>query len=237
MSKTYVIADLHGRYDLLTLALQKIGAHAGLGVGGTVVTLGDYVDRGPSSRQVIERLMLGLSDGWNLVCLRGNHEEIMLQSIVMPMDPRWWMGNGGGATLISYGAKKGQDARDAYHLVPKDHLEWLASLPLMHIDEHRIYVHAGVDPDYPLHVQSEERMTWKIYRPGDTRGHGDFHVVHGHEQFADGPFTWDNRTDLDTFAWHTGRLVVGVFDDAVSGGPIDLIEVIGEPDPSSQEAA
>lgn len=66
MSKTYAIADLHGRFDLLEMALAKIADHAEL--PATVVTLGDYVDRGPDSRRVIERLMGGLDDeGWRLV--------------------------------------------------------------------------------------------------------------------------------------------------------------------------
>jgi serine/threonine protein phosphatase 1 len=79
MSKTYAIADLHGRLDLLEIALGKIADHADL--PGTVVTLGDYVDRGPHSRQVIERLMGGLGrEGWRLICLKGNHEDIMWQT-------------------------------------------------------------------------------------------------------------------------------------------------------------
>ena len=70
------IADLQGRFDLLEMALAKIADHAEL--PGTIVTLGDYVDRGPDSRQVIERLMGGLGrEGWRLICLKGNHEDIM----------------------------------------------------------------------------------------------------------------------------------------------------------------
>jgi serine/threonine protein phosphatase 1 len=72
MSKTYAIADLHGRIDLLEMALAKIADHADL--PATLITLGDYVDRGPDSRQVIERLMAGLDEDWRLVCLKGNHK-------------------------------------------------------------------------------------------------------------------------------------------------------------------
>ena len=69
MSKTYAIADLHGRLDLLEMALAQIANHAEL--PATLVTLGDYVDRGPDSRKVIGRLMGGLADqGWRLICLR-----------------------------------------------------------------------------------------------------------------------------------------------------------------------
>jgi hypothetical protein len=63
----------------------------------------------------------------------------------------------------------------------------------------------------------------------DQRGHDVRHVVHGHHPFKDGPITIEGRTNLDTLAWHTGRLVVGVFDDDVPGGPVSLLEVRGEP--------
>ncbi len=100
MSKTYVVADLHGRFDLLEMALAQIGEHAE--IPATLVTLGDYVDRGPDSRKVIERLMAGLGhDGWRLICLKGNHEDIMWQTCRKLRDVDWWLTNGGGATLIS----------------------------------------------------------------------------------------------------------------------------------------
>jgi serine/threonine protein phosphatase 1 len=69
---------------------------------------------------------------------------------------------------------------------------------------------------------------WKIYPDDDDRGHGQRHVVHGHHQHANGPIFKNNRTNLDTFAWYTGRLAIGVFDDARPGGPIEALEVNGE---------
>ena len=79
MSKTYAIADLHGRLDLLEMALAQIANHAEL--PATLVTLGDYVDRGPDSRKVIKRLMGGLGhEGWRLICLKGDHDDIMWQT-------------------------------------------------------------------------------------------------------------------------------------------------------------
>src|SRR5262249_61456530 len=99
--------------------------------------------------------------------------------------------------------------------------------PLMHVDRHRVYVHAGVDPDLPLAAQDPEQLLWKIYKAPDQRGHGTRHVVHGHHQNKDGPVTTEGRTNLDTQAWYTGRLVIGVFDDEVAGGPVSLLEVHG----------
>lgn len=225
-SFTYAIADLHGRYDLLDKAFAAINAHAN-GGGGVIVTLGDYVDRGPHSRQIIETLMTFGGKNWKLICLKGNHEAMMVETLRKPLHPNWWVGNGGGATLISYGhARSG--AYDP-NVVPQEHTEWLDNLPLMHVDQHRVFVHAGVDPLLPLDEQEEEKLIWKLYHDGDERGHGVRHVVHGHHQFADGPILLKGRTDLDTFAWYTGRLVVGVFDDTVAGGPVATLEVIGEP--------
>lgn len=229
MSKTYAIADLHGRFDLLCDALASIASYAGE-EHGTVVLMGDYIDRGPQSRQIIDRLMGGLSDGWKLVCLKGNHEDIMLTCLRAPgLINQWWIPNGGGQTLLSYGAREGTSVFDAIASIPKDHVDWLTDLPRVHVDKHRVFVHAGVQDGIPLEEQDDEKMAWMLYPDGAEDGHGERHVVHGHHQFDDGPKCYKGRTDLDTFAWYTGRLVIGVFDDDVAGGPVDFIEVIGEP--------
>jgi serine/threonine protein phosphatase 1 len=189
--------------------------------------MGDYVDRGPDSRHVIEFLMALQNADSSLVCLKGNHEEMMVDTIRKPLDPDWWVANGGDATLISYGhPRRGNYQPD---VVPADHLTWLDTLPLMHIDEHRVFVHAGVDPNYPLGEQRSAVLLWSRYPDGTDVGHGERHVVHGHHKFADGPKCYVNRTDLDTFAWHTGRLVIGVFDDGRGGGPVEFIEVMAPP--------
>jgi len=226
MSKTYTIADLHGRFDLLEMALARITERAES--PATLVTLGDYVDRGPDGRKIIERLMAGLGrDGWRLICLKGNHEDIMWQTCRRLPDVDWWLTNGGGATLISYGQHKGDQADVA--VVPTAHLDWIERLPLMHVDTHRVFVHAGIDPNCSLDQQDAETVIWKIYPDDDDGGHSKRHVVHGHHQHAHGPIFKKKRTNLDTFAWYTGRLAIGVFDDATPGGPIEVLEVNGEP--------
>lgn len=227
MPLTYAIADLHGRYDLLIQALNTIFARPG---GGTVITLGDYVDRGPESRQIIDHLMAlreSPREGWRVICLKGNHEDMMVETLTAPLNPQWWIGNGGGQTLISYGhAPRGDYTPE---VVPTKHIEWLKALPLTHITKHRIYVHAGVDPRTSLDEQDPQNLMWKLYDDHDQGGHGQRHVVHGHHQFEDGPKLYKNRTDLDTFAWYTGRIVVGVFDEDKAGGPVEIIEVRGKP--------
>ena len=220
MSLTYVIPDIHGRDDLLGEALTGITARSA-GESGVIITIGDYVDKGPESKQVIDRLLSGVAEGWRFVALKGNHDAMMLDALRDPTKMAAWMEKGGDAALASYG---GDPAA-----VPQAHIAWLDRLRLIHVDAHRIYVHAGVDPEVPLDRQSETTLLWKRYPKGFSDGFGHFHVVHGHDNFPDGPLLYDGRTNLDTLAWRTGRLVVGVFDDARPGGPVDFIVVRGPP--------
>ena len=221
---TYAIADLHGSFDLLERALSTIERHGASARRRTVVFLGDYIDRGPQSRQIIERLTAGPPSGWKWICLRGNHEGIMLQTLANELKLDWWLDNGGAQTLTSYGNPKGPYDPS---VVPIEHQNWIRARPLFYADKHRIYVHAGVDPDLPLEEQTEDTLTWMRYPTRNVDiGWRDKHVVHGHDPFEDGPVILAHRTNLDTLAWFTGRLVAGVFNDDLPGGPIDLIEVL-----------
>jgi serine/threonine protein phosphatase 1 len=220
MSFTYVIGDIHGRDDLLGAALAQITAH-GRGEPGVIVAIGDYVDRGLQSKEVIDRLLAGIGGGWRLVALKGNHDVLMVQGLRDPAKLAWWLERGGEATLASYG---GDPAA-----VPEAHIAWLDQLRLMHVDAHRLYVHAGVDPETPLDRQTEATLLWKRYPEGYPGGLGELHVVHGHDNDPEGPLLYRGRTNLDTLAWRTGRLTVGVFDDDRPGGPVDVIEVRGPP--------
>jgi len=218
MPLTYVIPDLHGRADLLEEAFARIVAHA-FGRGGTIVTLGDYANKGPNSRGVIERLLQGPPEGFALVALKGNHDAMMADALHDPAQMTAWMEKGGRAALASY---DGEIAA-----IPQEHADWLDSLPLLHGDAHRLYVHAGLDPMLPLAAQSERVLLTKRYVKGETGGYGARHVVHGHDNQVDGPLLVEGRSNLDTCAWRTGRLTIGVFDDDAPGGPIELITVQG----------
>jgi serine/threonine protein phosphatase 1 len=219
MSLTYVIPDIHGRYDLLMDALAEIAVRS-RGQAYLVITIGDYVDKGPQSKQVVDRLLRGV-EGSNFVALKGNHDALMVEALRDPVKMAAWMEKGGDAALASYG---GDPAA-----VPQSHIGWLDRLRLMHLDAHRLYVHAGVEPDVPLDSQSETTLLWKRYPKGFSKGYGQFHVVHGHDNFPDGPLLYEGRTNLDTQAWRTGRLTVGVFEDDRPGGPVDFIVVKGPP--------
>ncbi len=213
MPFTFAIADLHGRKDLLDAALDAIEGRA---ASGTIVFLGDYVDRGPDSAGLLERLMAGPPSGWRWICLKGNHEAMMELALRNPDRLDWWLDNGGDATIASYREHRDWMAR---------HLPWIEALPAKHADAHRVYVHAGVERAMPLDAQPDKILLWKRYAPDDVGGHGGRHVVHGHDPNIEGPLRFTGRTALDTLAWRTGRLALGVFDDDRAGGPTDIIEV------------
>lgn len=211
MTRTYAIGDIHGKFALLEQALERIEASPS---GGKVVFLGDYVDRGENSRAVIERLMAGpTKPGWEWVCLRGNHEDMMREVLRGTAELEWWLGNGGTQTLASYGGE-----------VDSRHLDWVEKLPLFHTDNHRIFVHAGVDPTKPMSEQTEAMLLWSRLRKHVDCQHPEGYIVHGHTIVTDGPVVLAGRMNLDTGAFYTGRLSVAAFDDEKAGGPVDIWE-------------
>lgn len=211
--RTYAVADLHGRLDLLEAALERIEAQAD---GGTIVFMGDYIDRGPDSKGVLDRLMAGPSkQSWRWVCLKGNHEDMMVGAIRGRYQPEWWIGNGGGETIVSFDGE-----------VSAEYVGWAERLPTIYSDGKRIFVHAGVDEALALLDQTEETLLWSRVPRDHNYSHPEGYVVHGHTPFEEGPIILDGRANLDTGACWTGRLVVAVFDNAVPGGPISMIEVV-----------
>jgi serine/threonine protein phosphatase 1 len=137
----------------------------------------------------------------------------------------WWIGNGGDQTLASYGQASQQNFDP--RIVPRSHLEWISNLPLMHVDQHRVFVHAAIDPNVPLDHQCEQTLLWKRYPEGFKLGHGRRHVVHGHHANPEAPIVTSGKTNLDGLAWKTGRLVVGVFEDDRPGGASEFLEIVG----------
>jgi serine/threonine protein phosphatase 1 len=232
---TYAIGDVHGRLDLVKSALTRISAHARQ-TAWRVVFLGDYVDRGPQSRAVVELLMEQQRTG-RVICLKGNHEALMLEAVTTSERSalRQWLDNGGDETLRSYGLTPDTEGFDA---IPSGHIRWMSGLPLTTADPHRIYVHAGLLPRTATHRQSEQALLW--IRERFLKGAAeDFeaHVVHGHTPVWAGkpdpsfPELLAHRTNLDSAAFTTGVLTVGVFDAEIPGGPVEVLRIVGEPAP------
>jgi serine/threonine protein phosphatase 1 len=228
MTRTYAIADIHGSAHLLSEAYSVLLDHE----PGLIVHLGDYVDRGKRSKHVIELLMdpQAVPPGFHRLILKGNHEACMVETLRTPLNPAWWMANGGDATLMSYGHPR---IRIKYNdcwpynprVVPDEHVDFLNALPRYFCDRHRVYVHAGLDEAVTLPEQKDDVLFWMLHKKNHPGGYRGFHVVHGHEQHESGPKLYENRTNLDVGAYATGRLVIGVFDDDIPGGPIEIIEV------------
>ena len=189
--KTYVMTDIHGRLTELESLLSQIPA------GARMVFLGDYVDRGSQSREVVA-LVRSLHDK-GAVCLRGNHEDM----VSLP-DPRCWLSNGGAATLLSY---KHPLTGDLDHDALQHDIDWFRSLPRIHEDERRVYVHAGVHPAYDLVDQPEAYTQWFRYPEGYDGSYRGKMVVHGH---TPGVFKGQSRVCLDA---GQKKMCCGVFDD------------------------
>ena len=231
----YAVGDVHGRDELLAELLTQIDVHAAARPH-RLIFLCDYIDRGLASAAVVRRLMALQQDRapGAVTCLRGNHEQMALDALAAGGGWQFnvWRRNGGDATLLSYGAPEpGPDYLDR---VPSDHRAWLAGLPLLHSDAHRIYVHAGLEPHTPVADQDTEILLW--IREAFLRAPpGSFpaHVVHGHTPEWAGkvdmatPELLPHRANLDTGAYATGVLTAGVFDGYVSGGPVHLLQTGG----------
>jgi serine/threonine protein phosphatase 1 len=230
---TYAIGDVHGRRDLLTRALAAIEAHGG-GRHDRIIALGDYIDRGPDSRGVVQDLMTRSSADARVTCLIGNHEAMLLSAVDAPEgDLRpvsRWLSNGGMETLVSYGWMG--PARPDLAVVPAEHRRWLAGLPHLVQHEGRVFVHAGLRPDRPLEAQDRATCLWirESFLAVDEALPGG-HVVHGHTPvWAQKPApaaveARAHRTNLDTGAYFTGVLSVGVFSPDHPGGPVEVLSV------------
>lgn len=205
-----VIGDVHGRADLLEKLLGQIGTDRAL------FCVGDYVDRGDRSADVLALLQ----ERPDITCLRGNHEEMLLAFLEDPdsTGPRW-LRYGGLQTLASFGIRglsdtsRGADliqARDRLRVAMGDAMiAWLGDMPLWHLSGNVAVTHAGADPHCPIDEQSAGRLLW---------GHPDFFksarrdgvwVVHGHT-IVDAASARSGRISVDTGAYATGRLTAAL---------------------------
>ena len=215
-SRAYVVGDIHGRLDLLERLLDKI--HADIAQRPSrktlLVSVGDLIDRGPSSRQVVELLRTYRHEGVRAVFLLGNHEEVLLRVLegdasLIPS----WLRFGGAQCLESYGVdpllltglSDDRIIDRVRQAVPRKHVEFLRSF----VDTCRfgdyLFVHAGIRPGVELQEQRQKDLRW-IREPflADDTPHG-FVVVHGHtitNEVEERP----NRIGIDTGAFATGVL-------------------------------
>lgn len=220
----YAIGDIHGQIDMLHAALELI--HGDGGADAHVVFLGDYVDRGPDSRAVVQVLIDSAAEGRNWVMLKGNHDRYLTRFLDAKTvnDSRtrpdlMWLNPllGGDKTLASYGVSAlDGDPVDPIHIaalaaVPDAHRRFLTDLPLFHRTEDILFVHAGIRPGVALTDQVEDDLIW--IRDGfldDPRDYGHL-VVHGHTALQ-APQHFGNRIDLDGGSGYGRPLIPAVFE-------------------------
>lgn len=233
--RCYAIGDVHGRADLLRDLLSQIAKHDSERPKRetVIVLLGDLIDRGPTSNEVIELARSYRSERARLYVLLGNHEELMLRAIDGDLDAfNTWMTHGGLATMRSYGVDTrtlaGLELEDfrqrVADTVPKSHVSFLRSgADSIRFGDY-LLVHAGVRPGKPLEEQRPADLRW-IRRAflDSTLDHG-FVVIHGHSQQTEIEVK-PNRIGIDTGAYRTGILTAAWFEDRERG----FLQTSGEP--------
>jgi serine/threonine protein phosphatase 1 len=218
-NRVYVIGDIHGRSDLLDRMIGEIvrDLEANPAEDSLAVTLGDYIDRGPDSRGVLDRLARNPFP-IRLIALKGNHEALLETFLRDPAIAGDWRRLGGLETLHSYGVpvaammmgRDYQEAADALRVaMPFEHFEFLRMLKVSFTWGKYFFCHAGVLPGVPLERQSEHHLLW--IRDQFLASQADFGkiVVHGHTP-RETPEVLPNRINVDTGAFITGRLTCAV---------------------------
>jgi serine/threonine protein phosphatase 1 len=212
----YAIGDIHGRHDLLQILIdlvRKDVAARALPNPPFLVFLGDYVDRGRYSREVVD-CVLDLQRDFSVVALRGNHEDALLQFLEDPAIGPSWIDHGGAQTLVSYGVNPPhradptpwQDVRDSFaEALPPHHLAFFRGLAYHAVIGDYVFAHAGVRPGVALEDQTAHDFMW-IRRPFlNVERAIDRVVVHGHTP-AETPHMGRWRIGVDTGAYATGVL-------------------------------
>lgn len=210
----YAIGDVHGCLNEL-VELERLIVQDAASVAGEkwIVMLGDYVDRGPASAAILDRLCAAPPAGFSRICLAGNHETMMLKFLQSPSSDSDWLRFGGMETLASYGidtvafAKVPVVARHnllGSH-IPPEHVELLQSFALSLQLPGTVFVHAGLRPGVAVEQQTEADLLW-IREPFlSDSAPWPFRVVHGHTPVA-APEIMPHRIGIDTGAFATGVL-------------------------------
>ncbi len=199
MPRTLAIGDIHGCYD----ALVALEDHVGIKDDDTIVTLGDYVDRGPGTAEVLEWVMERHASG-QLIPLRGNHEIMMLAALDGEQSLDSWLSVGGDAVLESYRRAGFSGQPEA---LPESHLQFLRSSCLRyHEIETHFFVHATVYPEYELEDQPDFMLFWEKWM-GMRRHMSGKIMVCGHTAQRSGwPAHDENSVCIDTRAHGGGWL-------------------------------
>lgn len=219
--RIYAIGDIHGRHDCLSQMHRLIEeeTRAAPDTDWRVVHLGDYCDRGPDTRDVMERLIEVTAADRRVLALRGNHDQAFLQFLEGRGSPMLFVNFGGETTARSYGVRADFSSPSALEetrrrlnaAVPESHREFLRSLPYAATLGDFFFCHAGIQPQVPFDKQDHETLLWIRDEFLDWPLLHPKLIVHGHTPVPQ-PEVRSNRVDVDTMAFHTGRLTALVIE-------------------------
>jgi serine/threonine protein phosphatase 1 len=213
------VGDVHGRLDLVEYLWQQIDAASRLSSARRriLIFIGDYVDRGMHSAELIDRLLDGFP-GFETIFLKGNHDETLLQFLTDPTIGEAWRNFGGLETLKSYGVahsagKNWSQTRSEFAaVIPRTHVEFFKNLKLHVTIGDYLFVHAGIKPRVPLEDQRETDLLWIREEFLESTVNFGRVVVHGHTP-TETPDIRPNRIGIDTGAYMTGRLTALVLEE------------------------
>lgn len=196
--RLYVVGDIHGCVSELELLLQELRKKEKINSDDQLVFIGDYIDRGPQSAQVVDVLLQFQKDFPDTVFLRGNHEQMLLGFLGLGPYVAPYFANGGGITLASYGAEGGLNAEEALKIIPPEHVAFYKATEAMVLSDAYLFVHAGINPLRELDAQVEEDIFWirdvfiqNIHKLDKT-------VIFGHTPFEDVLFHLPYKIGIDT---------------------------------------
>lgn len=220
----FAIGDIHGESEKLAalhdaildrIAFEKYPAR--------IVHLGDYVDRGPDSRGVIQRVMtlenkFAGNDAIEVISLMGNHEQMMLDAYDNRGDPGSWWNQGGAEAADSYAGGAGRADKAWRETIPREHVAWLRNLAPIYRDTARglVFVHAGIDParfpDCPdgVHLWTRSDKFFEHAQWPNREELRNLLVVHGHTPKNFLPEVYPHRINVDTGACFGGPLTAAV---------------------------
>ena len=220
--RVYCIGDVHGRLDLLEeLQAMILEDSAGFDGSKVIVYLGDYIDRGAQSKQVLDLLIEQPLADFESVHLLGNHEHAMLDFLRNPEGiGAAWLGFGGQVTCLSYGVGPNRIMMNAdlellreelSEKLPQSHLDFMNSMPLTHIEGSYYFVHAGIRPDESIEDQQAGDLLWIREEFTRSRRRHKYIIVHGHTISMEVE-SLPNRIGIDTGAYQTGLLTALVLE-------------------------
>ncbi|MFZ3008446.1 MAG: metallophosphoesterase family protein [Phenylobacterium sp.] len=224
----YAVGDIHGRLDAFDALLHVIAQDVLVSQPSQqpmLILLGDYVDRGPASAQVIDAILrLQTEPAFEVRALKGNHEEALLQFRDEPGFGQTWVEHGGSATLASYGVQPPatrtdpeawETARLAFReALPEAHKAFFEGLEIMITLGDYAFVHAGVRPGVPLERQVERDLLWIRAEFLQSTAKFEKIIVHGHTPMEEPQIIPGRRIGVDTGAYATGLLTAVRLDDS-----------------------